>query len=819
MNVQDENPGPNAGEAPVGQTNGPPPVDDPLFPNTWHLDNTGQSFGPIVGTPGFDMRVLDAWAAGYTGEGVTVAVSDDGVEGDHPDLAANFDFDAGIDLPNDRVGGAHVEADEGHGTSVAGVIAAVADNGLGTVGVAYDATLISTRHGQNDAEDLQPNAEEEQLIAAFDFQRENGVDVSNNSWGPNVPDTADPDIQAAIERFATEGRDGLGGVVTFAAGNERAQTLSANLEGDENSPYAIPVAAVDQTGKFSVFSSPGANVLVSAPGENIITTARQGTGPAPENPDYTLEAGTSFASPATAAVAALILEANPDLTARDVQEIVAVSARKTDDMTSYLTSVDAAKEARTDDEYAANGIGDANGGNLDAELAKLVTPWDWTTNGADDWNGGGLHVSHDYGFGMIDATAATRLARTWEPSASPAWETLEARGSGNVEGGIHVAFDPGHDFTVAKASLSLDITGGDDLDEGQLTPEEQEDAALKLIQSFDVSLTSPSGTISHLVSGFDAEQFETVNQRFAENAQGGDDSGDGDDNGDGDDSGDDMSGDEPDDGDDDDAPFLLTTVQSWGEDAAGTWTIEAVDKATGAPLGLNQWSLDLYGDTDNGDDTYVYTDAYAGLKGEEPGRGLLSDDDGGVNTINAAMLTSDSVLNLNAGATSRIAGADLRIDPATTITNAYGGVGSDEVKGNGADNEIKGFNGRDALAGGDGDDVLDGGGRDDTIKGARGDDTLAGGNGDDVLFGGADRDVFKFFGTTPGHDVIADFKPGLDKLSFDGVAASDGTALRGFDQLENDIVLGKDGLTLNFGGGSLTLPSVDRLVADDVMFA
>ena len=816
MNVQDENPGPNAGETPVGQTNGPPLVDDPLFSLSWHLDNTGQSFdkglGPVEGTPGFDMRVLDAWAAGYTGEGVTVAVSDDGVEGDHPDLAANFDFDASIDLPNDRVGGTPVEADEGHGTSVAGVIAAVADNGLGTAGIAHDATLISVRHGQNDAEDLQDDAEAGQLIAAFDYQTENNVDVSNNSWGPPNPDTADPKLQTAIERFATEARDGLGGVVTFAAGNERAQTLSANLEGDENSPYAIPVAAVDQTGKFSVFSSPGANVLVAAPGENIITTVRQGTGPDPSNPDYFREDGTSFATPAVSGVAALILEANPDLTARDVQEIIAVSARKTDDMTSYLTSVDAAKEARADVEYQEWFIKD-----VDAELAKLVTPWDWTTNGAGDWNGGGLHVSHDYGFGMIDATAATRLARTWEPSASPAWETLEVQGTGNVEGGIQVAFAPEHDFTVAKASLSLDITGGDDSDEGQLTDEEQGDAALKLLQSFDVRLTSPSGTISHLVSGFDAEQFQAIAQREAAQEGGDDDSGDDDGdagNGDDDTSGDDSDADSD---DDDDDPLLLTTVQNWGEQATGTWKVEAVDKETGAPLKLGEWSLDLYGDTDDGDDTYIYTDAYAGLRAEDPSRGLLYDADGGVDTINASMVTSDSVLDLNGGATSRIAGADLRIDPATTIANAYGGTGNDEVEGNGADNEIKGFNGADMIKGGDGDDVLVGGGRSDTIEGGAGDDRLVGGNGNDLLFGGTDGDVFKFVGTTVGRDEVADFEAGLDKLSFKGVLTSDGAALRGLDQLETSS--DDDGLVLTFGGGSLTLANVDGLAAADVMFA
>ena len=318
------------------------------------------------------MRVEGAWDSGCTGQGVAVAVSDDGVQGNHPDLAGNIDLNESFDVVNDTQGGGPVEADDDHGTEVSGVIAAIADNGVGSAGVAYDATLVSVRHGQNTGGTLDNDAEGQQLIDALDYQTQHSVDVSNNSYGPNTPGLSSPMFLAAIEKFATEGRDGIGGVATFAVGNERAQTLSGNLEGEENSPDVIPVAAVDQAGIFSSF---GANILLSTPCENIETTAPVGTGD--ERGNYSLVDGTSFATPTVSGVAALILEANPELTGKDVQEILAMSARHPDEMTSYLSSVANAQAARTEADYTNNFI-------QPGELAKLVTPWDWEINKAKD---------------------------------------------------------------------------------------------------------------------------------------------------------------------------------------------------------------------------------------------------------------------------------------------------------------------------------------------------------------------------------------------------------------------------------------------------
>ena len=778
--------------------NNPPPLDDPLFPTSWHLENTGQIYtdagGTIAGTPGFDMRVLGAWASGYTGAGVTVVVSDDGMDGTHPDLAANVDAARSYDLANDRPGGAHVDDDEGHGTSVGGVIGAVADNGLGSAGIAYDATLVSLRHGQNDAHSLSEDADDREIIAAFDRATALGADVSNNSWGPSQPLPATPEIQAAIERFATEGRDGLGGVVTFAAGNERAQTLSANLEADQNSPYAIPVAAVDQTGKFSVFSSPGANILVAAPGENVQTTVRQGT--AQDGGDYYLEDGTSFATPAVSGVAALILEANPDLTARDVQEILALSAYRSEAMTSYLASVEAAEAARTTAEYDKWFLKAEDG-----ELAKLVTPWDWQINGATNWNGGGMDVSHDYGFGMVDAAAAVLLAETWTPSSSPKWEQLEAEGNGNAADGIEVTVGDDVNFTVAKASVTLDLAMPDLPEDA--SEEEVLEALLAFTESLDIRLISPSGTTSYLVSGFDAEQFTAIADRQQAPENGDNDNGNGNANGNDDDANgndDDANGD-GDNGDDADPPYVLTTVQSWGEDAVGVWRIEAVDSKTGAPLELGDWRLDLFGETGGPDDVYVYTDAFGAYAQADADRQVLVDDDGGHNTLNAAAVTSDLLIDLTPGGVSTIAGGTLVLADDTVIGEVFGGSGDDELRAGDGATHLHGGRGNDRLIGGDGDDVL------------------VGGDGDDILSGGGGANVFVFNGQEAGNDVILDFKPGADVLKFDDVLAADDTPLTSFDQLEAAIEAGDDGLVVTYGGGSITLVDVASLVAADTAIA
>lgn len=335
---------------------------DPLYSDQWHLKNTGQSGG----TAGQDVNVVPAWAAGYTGAGVTIAIVDDGLQHSHPDFNAKYvpsgswDFNGGDADPNP------VFLSDEHGTAVGGVAAADDDGGKCGVGSAFGAGISGIRLISDYTTDAQ-----EASALTYAYQTN---DVYNSSWGPlDWLVGPGPLTQLALEDGVAEGRSGSGSIYIFAAGNGLNNGSDVNYNGFANARYTIAVGATDHNGVQSYYSEPGAAMLVNASSggntPNIITTDRLGTAGygGPTDNDCTDQfSGTSSASPLAAGVVALMLEANPDLTWRDVQHILAQTAEQNDP-------------------------GDS----------------DWTTNGA------GLAVNHKYGFGRIDANAATSAAVGW----------------------------------------------------------------------------------------------------------------------------------------------------------------------------------------------------------------------------------------------------------------------------------------------------------------------------------------------------------------------------------------------------------------------
>ncbi|MEM9589484.1 MAG: S8 family serine peptidase, partial [Planctomycetota bacterium] len=359
---------------------------DPLFADQWHLRNTGQSGG----ASGVDANIVDVWDQ-FTGSGVVIAIVDDGVEYSHPDLQANYvaadsyDFN---DDDNDPAPDVNSEFPDDHGTAVAGVAAAVADNQNGVSGASPDAGFAALRliaGPTTDAIDAD--------ALAHNFQ---SIDIYSNSWGPaddgtlTPPGQAGPLALAAIEQGATQGRGGLGSIYVWAGGNGQVAQDNSNYDRFANSRHTIAVGAIDDLGFQSWYSEPGANLLVVAHSSGdvsgITTTDLTGNDGYAFG-DYTSDfGGTSSATPLVSGVIALMLEANPLLTARDVQHILVESAAVTD----------------PDDS-------------------------DWTINGA------GHDINHRYGFGAIDAEAAVALAQQFV-SVGPetSWESPVA----NVEGQI-----------------------------------------------------------------------------------------------------------------------------------------------------------------------------------------------------------------------------------------------------------------------------------------------------------------------------------------------------------------------------------------------
>jgi len=407
------------------------PVADPLFPDLWHLQNTAQG----LGTRNEDARVVEAWAEGVSGAGVTVAIVDDSVQIDHPDLASNFRPGFGLDaLDNDADPRPVIEEDR-HGTAVAGITLA-ASNSIGGAGIAYAAGLAAVRL-------IGDFFDDEQEVNALTFRYNSGVDIYNNSWGPSDEQGvryAGPSVfvRDNIQQAVATGRNGLGSIYVWAAGNGRQSSANSNYDGYNALRETISVGAVGQDGKLASYSEPGANVLVVAPsqgrGDGITTTDVTGTGGYSDGDYYSGFNGTSAAAPMVSGVVALMLEANPALTWRDVQHILVLTAVKNDP---------------------------------DHE--------DWSRNGA------GLNINHQYGFGRVDAAAAVRMARTWPGSGSAIKIS-----SGTLSRAVTLTSAPTivtHTFSQAVRAEHVRVTVN---------------ASHSAWSDLDVVLVSPSGTRSVL---------------------------------------------------------------------------------------------------------------------------------------------------------------------------------------------------------------------------------------------------------------------------------------------------------------------------------
>jgi RHS repeat-associated protein len=249
-----------------------------------------------------DANVIDAWPISQ-GEDVIVAVLDSGMDITHPDLSNNIidGWDFVNNTPN-----AHDPSkihEEWHATHIAGIIAAAKDNNLGIAGVAPAAKIMPLKIFENGT------AYTSDIIAAIQYAESHGAKIANCSWGSSQNN---PALEAAI---ATSNMLFVG-----AAGNRKA-----NLDNYPTYPAAlgldntIAVAALDQTGRLSAFSSYGPDsVDVAAPGENIISTLPGNT--------YGATGGTSMAAPFVAGTAALIWSQHPDWTAAEVKARILLSS-------------------------------------------------------------------------------------------------------------------------------------------------------------------------------------------------------------------------------------------------------------------------------------------------------------------------------------------------------------------------------------------------------------------------------------------------------------------------------------------------------------
>ena len=265
---------------------------DPLRSSQWGLD--------AVGFP-------DAWAI-TRGAGVTVAVVDSGVLGNHEDLAGAVL--QGTDLVNPH-GGNGWDDESFHGTFVAGLIAAHEGNGLGIAGAAPAVKILPVR-----VLDGGGNGSTANVAAGIIYSVEHGARVVNLSLGGTV---ADPGLEAAVEYAVSKGS-----VVVAAAGNSGAAS-DAFHPSQSIYPAAFPnviaVGAVDAFGQRASFSNIDSYVDVVAPGVSVTSTSNGSIH------SYAVGDGTSFAAPYASAEVALVIATNPSLDVANVRHVIETTAR------------------------------------------------------------------------------------------------------------------------------------------------------------------------------------------------------------------------------------------------------------------------------------------------------------------------------------------------------------------------------------------------------------------------------------------------------------------------------------------------------------
>jgi len=233
----------------------------------------------------------NAWAAGNIGTGVKVAVIDTGIAS-HPDLT----IAGGVSL----IGRSYAD-DNGHGTHVAGIIAAK-NNTLGVVGVAPNAQLFAVKVLDRNGSGYTSN-----VVAGIDWAITNHMDIINMSLGS-------PSYSLALDQVAEKAYTS-GIVLVAAAGNDGvADTTINNVGYPAKLSSVIAVAATDINNSRAYFSSTGDEVEVSAPGVNIKSTyLKYG---------YITMSGTSMATPMVAGDLALLKQANPTLTNFEIRDLL-----------------------------------------------------------------------------------------------------------------------------------------------------------------------------------------------------------------------------------------------------------------------------------------------------------------------------------------------------------------------------------------------------------------------------------------------------------------------------------------------------------------
>ena len=414
-----------------------PSISDPLYGCQWYLESS-----EFV-----DINVESAWEAGALGEGVNVALVDNGLDYRHEDLKDNVSLALSHDYNDDEE---IYDRLEHHGTHVAGILAA-RDNGVGMRGVAPRATV----YGYNPLSGFALTSELSDAMT----RNATGTAVSNNSWGNRNSvraKRASSFWEQAIEMGLRTGYGGKGTFYVFSGGNGHLLGDDSNLDEFANFYGVTAACSVQGWGSRAPYSEMGSNLWVCAPSNErpgfFGLAGRFGIVTTDHSDNYVEDfGGTSAAAPVVSGVAALMRSANPELTWRDLKLILAASAQNND----------------------PNNAGWEEGGRK------------YRAGSATDR----YHFNHEYGFGLVDAGAAVGLSKEWVSVPD-----LKVHGvsSGDLNATIPDAPLDGSP-TSASSTLALEA----DIGFVEFV-EVNIELRHRSFRDLDIELISPSGNVSRL---------------------------------------------------------------------------------------------------------------------------------------------------------------------------------------------------------------------------------------------------------------------------------------------------------------------------------
>ncbi|XP_044302664.1 neuroendocrine convertase 1 isoform X1 [Varanus komodoensis] len=337
---------------------------DPMWNQQWYLQDT--RITPSL--PKLDLHVLPVWQKGITGKGVVVTVLDDGLEWNHTDISPNYDPEASYDF-NDNDHDPFPRYDptneNKHGTRCAGEIAMQANNLKCGVGVAYNSKVGGIRM----LDGIVTDAIEASSIG---FSPDH-VDIYSASWGPNddgkTVEGPGRLAQKAFEYGIKKGRKGKGSIFVWASGNGGRQGDNCDCDGYTDSIYTVSISSASQQGHSPWYAEKCSSTLATAYSSGDYTDQKIVSADLHDECTST-HTGTSASAPLAAGIFALALEANPNLTWRDIQHLVVWTS----------------------------------------EFDPLANNPGWKKNGA------GLMVNSRFGFGLLNAKALVDLGdpKTWK---------------------------------------------------------------------------------------------------------------------------------------------------------------------------------------------------------------------------------------------------------------------------------------------------------------------------------------------------------------------------------------------------------------------